>query len=161
MLLALLILVQTGCQHVDTSVGRITAHHCDSSPFAVAFPDSDLRITSFHIEKNAVRLSMRPPVFFRCRRGTRYSLKLVRRERYRVFVDRTFYPGESGLPVFDSDGNCCGVVLGNTFLDGRWIGRVASFGQLKEFSSLSADRRFLLSPQTRSHLESASDSILE
>ena len=161
MFLAFILLLQTDCQHVDTTAGRITAAHCGSEKFEVSFTASDLRITSFRIEKNAVKLSMRPPVFFRCRRGTRYDVKVVHREKYRFFVDRIFYPGESGSPVFDADGNCCGIVLGNTFHRGRWIGRVASFEQMRIFSSRSADRQRLPNPQKQLLLESAVDSILE
>lgn len=161
MFLKLLILLQVSCGQVETTAGVLSADHCDRTPFVLSLPASDVRITSRRIGKNAVKLSKRQPVFFRCRRGTTYKLKVVSKYRHRVFVDRIFYNGESGLPVFDKNGDCCGLIVGNTFLNRRWVGRVATFDELSSFVDERAFRPESFETPKSLRQEPDADSILE
>lgn len=121
------ILQVSNCQSVPTSVGVITCDHCETpGEVTLRVPGQDLKLLPSDGRKHFSLSSADPDHFF-CRRGTRYKLSVSKTEPNQWIVDREFYPGESGLAVFDSDGNAVGLVLGNRLVDGSWRGRVARF----------------------------------
>lgn len=72
------------------------------------------------------------PKLFRCRRGREHSLTVVRTEKTQWIVTAEFFPGESGLPVFNSKWQVVGYVRGN-LVGSVYRGRVGRLRNVPEF----------------------------
>ena len=111
----------TVCAYVDTTAGRLTAAHCNLDGATNIDPTLDFafdsRITG------STKTSAEQPRFFVDRRGVEHEVNVVRTDDRHWYCDITFFPGESGSPLFDGNKRCCGIVLGNTRFR-RWRGRV-------------------------------------
>ena len=108
-----------------TDEGTMTALHVGGLAFDYTYPAMDIGIETKSKTAKGFRLSDKPPAYFIDRRGTRHSLSMTGDHGLQTVVSMRFYPGESGMPVFSSDGSVCSVVLGNAFINRRWQGRVA------------------------------------
>ena len=113
-----------------TEVGTITALHVGGIAFDHYYPALDIAIDTRSKSLGGYKISNSPPAYFIDRRGTRHTLKPTGNYHLQTMVSLRFFPGESGMPVFASDGTVCCVVLGNAFTNGRWRGRVAPIAPL-------------------------------
>lgn len=134
-LLAFVFLLQDlpRCESVNTELGVVTCHHCSmTGKDGVSFPKLDTDIFAIDTVRFCHRVSGAKPSYFYDRRGTRHRLKAFGKNELYWKTDLTFFSGESGTGVFDSDDKCCGIVLGNVREQGRWLGRVSRFDVLIE-----------------------------
>jgi len=118
------------CQHVNTDVAKITCAHCEfvhEEP-SVVLRRFDLQFFKSDLKKPKFRVSTKMPKYFIDRRGTRHALQATGTVGLYWTTDVCFFSGESGLACFDVNDDVCGVVLGNVYLKGVWLGRVAKLG---------------------------------
>lgn len=114
-----------------TRVGLITVAHLRGVGGRWANEEYDCRM----IENDSGRLhelGEGEPKFFRCRRGRKHSLTVVRTEKTQWVVNLEFYPGESGLPVFNEKWQVVGFVRGN-YVGNVYRGRVGRLRDVPEF----------------------------
>ena len=109
------------CQFVDTTAGRLTANHCGLETATHRDPEIDFSI-DVRVTGKTETSDLSPAVFVD-RRGGVHPIVITRRTVRFWFVELKFFPGESGSGVFDKNGRCCGIVLGNTKLK-KWVGRI-------------------------------------
>ena len=129
--------ISNGSQTVrgfNTDAGLLSVAHGPRLPDARIFPRLDMSISRRPFPGIRYSISVRPPVMFRCRRGHSNRITIVRTQEFEWYVDKEFFPGESGLPVFDSQGDATGIVLGNVLHRGVWLGRVGRVGTLPVFA---------------------------
>lgn len=124
----LLCLIQ--CCGFDTPSGGVTAAHCNWEQSETSWPEFDIAIGPRQ-GTEPIPIGKGQPFFFRCRRRTRYFLEAKDLDKYQWVVNREFFPGESGLPVFNKKGEAVGVVLGNVLIENRWRGRVGKLNEIK------------------------------
>lgn len=114
-----------------TRAGIITVAHLEGVGGVWVNRDFDCRM----IKNNSGRLhdvGVGEPHFFRCRRGRRHALTIVSTEKTEWIVTAEFFPGESGLPVFNRKCQVVGLVLGNR-VGAVYRGRVARLLDVPEF----------------------------
>lgn len=80
------------------------------------------------------------PDYFLCRRARRHQLTVVATEKTQWIVTAEFFPGESGLPVFDRTGRVVGCVLGNR-VGSVYRGRVCRLRQVPELGRLMESQK--------------------
>ena len=123
-----------------TRVGLITVAHLEGVGGVWINRDFDCRM----IKNNSGALhdiGEGGPCFFRCRRGRKHSLTILSTEKTQWIVSSEFYPGESGLPVFNREGQVVGLVLGNR-VGNVYRGRVGRLREVPEFRlSLESEKK--------------------
>lgn len=118
------------CGSFNTDRAHVTAHHCKPASFVLASVDHDISLATPKPGKT-IPVGDGPPSYFVCRRGVRHRIKTFGQHRSgQWFVSLEFYPGESGMPVFNSSGQACGVVLGNVSTGDAWLGRVGILSEV-------------------------------
>lgn len=115
-----------------TKSGTISALHVGGLAFDYYYPGMDLMIDTRSKSDQGYSTSDRPPAYFIDRRGKRHKIEAIGKHHLHTVTSMRFFPGESGMPIFASDGSVCCVVLGNAFLNGRWKGRAARIEPLLE-----------------------------
>lgn len=128
------------CEQFCTRQFCITADHCGNSTAILRIVSYDVAILPPNALANHHAISDQDPAYFVTRRGFRVRLKPLRREARQWIVSEEFYPGESGSPVFDSNHNVCGVVLGNLIEHPKSFGRVAILASALSTSGVTRTR---------------------
>ena len=100
-----------GASGFNTSLGFITAGHVQMYKGLFHDTNHDFKIGS-PIKGGRLRFGTGKPSYFVDRRGFTVSLDCVRTSNDRFVVKQRFFQGESGLPVFNKDGEVVGLVVG-------------------------------------------------
>ena len=119
---------------VVTESGTITAMHVGGIDHDYVAEDMDIVIDTRSKSGTGFKTSDLPPDYFIDRRGRRHTLSVIGNLDSQTIVSMMFFPGESGMPIFASDGSVTCIVLGNVFIRGRWYGRVARVTPIVEFA---------------------------
>lgn len=144
--------VNSTCVSWQCEIGSVTAGHCLNNKGGiyglVHLPSIDVCVLtgSIDAQKKTYSVSIKPPVTFVDRRGIKHDVKSLWSDQSYRYIDLGFHSGESGSPVFDADGDVCGVVIGNRLRDGRWYGMIA---RLDRLALLVSERPDPSSPQRR------------
>jgi len=125
---------------VLTSAGTITAKHVGGINFNFFSDEMDIVIDTNSASPTALATSDQPPAYFLDRRGKRHEVKATGKLNFQTIVSMRFFAGESGMPVFASDGSVTCVVIGNVFIDGRWLGRVSRVTPIINFAKRAVER---------------------
>jgi len=109
---------------VNTDLGAITVDHAADQSFSERYKKQDVAIRRTRLAGQWYVVGRGKPFQTMTRRGALRRLSLVSESEFRFYVSKEFYSGESGLPVFSKSGHLVGIVVGNSFQDGRWLGIV-------------------------------------
>jgi len=123
----------------QTNVGVITVDHQPVFDDSTRFVDLDIRIRRAVVTSKAYELGSGEPSFFIDRRGHRVNIEVSSETQNSWITEQKFFPGESGLPVFDKSGKCVAVVLGNRRERIKWRGRVCKIFRAGEILPGSTD----------------------
>lgn len=149
------------CCGCFTELGFLTADHCDPTTKHTRFPRLDMAIDfpSRSTTDSVYRLSTGRPSYFWNRRGQKVAIAAEDSNDREYLTDVLFFPGESGSPIFDSDGAVCGIAAGNVYDSVSSHGIVPRVSALLVSASAPAS---LLSAEslTRRQLRTAARSIL-
>lgn len=132
---------------VVTDSGTITAMHVGGIDHNYVAEAMDIVIDTRSKSESGFKTSDLPPNYFIDRRGKRHTLSVIGNLDSQTIVSMRFFPGESGMPIFASDGSVTCIVLGNVFIRGRWYGRVSRVTPIVKFAeqrSTLRTRRWLL-----------------
>lgn len=87
------------------------------------------------------------PEYFICRRGRRHNLKVLSTTNEQWICDVEFFNGESGLPIYDGQGQVVGYVVGNR-VGKRYKGIIGRLLNVPEFAIAIVERKSkVLKPQ--------------
>lgn len=115
------------CMAFRTKFGLITVDHFPTTEKLYRCKEYDVAILKVYPGSRFV-IARGKPEYFIDRRGTRRNLVILFDEEKEWIVKTEFFPGESGLPVFNSNSQVVGLVLGNRV--GRSIiGRVGKLNR--------------------------------
>ena len=133
-----LLMVMSGCcdaQHVvirspngtmacgfRTKVGVVTVEHLRCVGGRCVNKEYDFRLIDSNVGA-LHEIGHGEPEYFLCRRGRKHAITGLFTRKTEWICDQVFFPGESGLPVYNSKGQVVGSVLGNLVGD-RYKGRV-------------------------------------
>lgn len=115
-----------------SDIGIITAAHVIGDHASIRYDDIDLAVIKTDNKGDKHPLGTGEPNFFYDRRMNTNQVAVIEEEANQWIVNQEFYPGESGLPVFNNTGQVCGVVLGNAKIGGKWLGRVGILQRLRD-----------------------------
>lgn len=129
----------------NTKLGLCTVDHAEWFLPSVRFAELDMRLGAKLVDVPVYSFGLGEPKYFIDRRGSRHELTRPTSSRYEYEVAEEFFSGESGLPVFNSEGKVVGLVLGNV-IRSEIRGRIAKCYLAKPVHDLLSDRARGFSP---------------